>query len=87
MKAVKGRLKRGNMIRRQLRINGIESLCNGYEVDDKAVEKFLMDIGGVSLEAAYNNLRYCRKLHRWNIRTTGAISDGIIVATTDHMKG
>jgi hypothetical protein len=53
-------------------------------VDEVAVEKFLIDIGEVSLETAYGNLRYGRKLHRWNLRTIGAISDGIILATTNH---
>ena len=72
------------MVLRQLSIEEIRSLCNRYGVDDKAVEKFLVDIGGVSLETAYGNLRYCRKLHRWNLQTTGAISDGIILATTNH---
>lgn len=73
-----------NMILRQLPIEEIRSLCNRYGVEEVSVEKFLMDIGGVSLEAAYNNLRYGRKLRRWNLSTIGAISDGIVLATTNH---
>lgn len=72
------------MILRQLTKDEIKNLCDRYGVDDTAVEKFLLDIGRVSLEAAYNNLRYGRKLHGWNLHTIGAISDGIILATTNH---
>ena len=74
-----------DMLLRQLSIEEIRSLCNRYGVDDKAVEKFLRGIAGVSLETAYGNLRYGRKLHRWNLQTIGAISDGIILATTNHL--
>jgi hypothetical protein len=52
-----------DMLLRQLSIEEIRSLCNRYRVDDKAVEKFLRGIAGVSLETAYGNLRYCRKFH------------------------
>ena len=73
-----------DMLLRQLSIEEIRSLCNRYGVDDKAVEKFLRGIAGVSLETAYGNLRYCRKLHSWNFRTIGAVCDGIVLATTNH---
>ncbi len=69
-------------ILRQLSKKEIEEFCNRYGVNEVAVEKFLIDIGGASLETAYVNLRCGRKLHRWNLRTIGAISDGIILATT-----
>ena len=72
------------MILRELSTEEIRSLSCRCGVEQIAVEKFLMSIGGVPLESAYKKLKRERKLHRWNLRTIGVMSDGIILATTNY---
>ena len=44
------------MTLRELTREEIQTLSNRYGVKQKAVEDFLMGIGGVSIEVAYRNL-------------------------------
>ena len=67
---------------RELTTEEIKSLSNRYGVKQMAVEDFLMGIGGVSIEVAYESLKSERKLNGWNMRTIQAVSDGILLATT-----
>jgi len=67
---------------RELTTPEIKSLSNRYGVKQRSVEEFLMGIGGISMEAAYECLKRKRKFNGWNWRTVNAISDGILLART-----
>jgi hypothetical protein len=74
------------MMIRELTEEEINSLSNRHGVKGRAVEDFLLKIGGISIDAAYERLNRERKMNKWNLQTVSAISDGIVLATTKCKK-
>ncbi len=66
---------------RQLTDKEIKALSERNYVRGHAVQNFLSTMGS-DHKIAYQNLNLDRKLYKWNLPTTLAISDGIMYATT-----
>ena len=79
------------MILRELTIPEIKDFSNRRGIDQMVVEDFLLNLEGMSIDDAYEKLRDGYKMENWSIETMGAISDGIMLATTkrkqqEHVK-
>ena len=70
------------MILRELTIPEIKRLSDRRGVDSVAVEDFLLHVGRMSIDDAFDKLKEDREKLNLDYQTLGAISDGITLATT-----